>query len=157
MQAPLANPHQQERNVMSNIHHSIEALKAQAKRLRGELASKGMDLTHSQTLETIAHQHGFKDWNTLSAKLGNRPACPVWLGQVVTGKFMGQPFIGEVIGVRSLPGARYHVVLDFDEAVDVVTFDSFSHFRKRVQNVITSQGQTEARTSNGQPHLVLDI
>jgi hypothetical protein len=156
-QAPLANPHRQERIVMTNMQLSIEALKAQAKRLRAELAAQGIDMTHSQTLETIAHQHGSKDWNTLFAKIGNRPACPVWLGQVVTGKFMGQPFIGEVIGVRNLPGDLFHVVLDFDEAVDVVTFDSFSNFRKRVQNVITSQGRTDARTSNGQPHLVLDI
>jgi len=76
---------------------------------------------------------------------------------VVTGKFLGQAFIGEVLSVRSLPGGRYHLWIDFDQAVDVVTFDSFSNFRKRVQATIDDHGRTAAKTSDGQPHLVLDL
>jgi hypothetical protein len=47
------------------------------------------------------------------------------------------------------------VSLDLDEAVDVVTFDSFSSFRKRVNGVIGKDGVSQARTSNGRPQLEL--
>ncbi|MEN8685342.1 glyoxalase superfamily protein, partial [Marivita sp.] len=42
-----------------------------------------------------------------------------------------------------------------DEPVDVVHFDSFSNFRKRVQCVVGPSGTTKEKTSNGQPHVVL--
>jgi hypothetical protein len=142
---------------MTHPQRTPEALKSRAKRLRVSLAADGHDITHSRALEMVAKEEGFRDWNTLFASLGNRPGCPVWLGQTVTGTFMGQPFIAVVRSVRTLPGERYHVTLDFDEAVDVVTFDSFSNMRKRVQNVITSDGRSVARLSNGQPHLILDL
>lgn len=41
--------------------------KTMAKRLRTELAERGLDVTHSQALELVAHQHGHTDWNTMSA------------------------------------------------------------------------------------------
>jgi hypothetical protein len=47
------------------------------------------------------------------------------------------------------------VSLDLDEAVDVVTFDSFSSFRKRVNGVIGKEGVSRERTSNGRPQLEL--
>ncbi len=42
-------------------------LKQQAKRLRTSLAERGVDVTHSEALELVAHQYGARDWNTLSA------------------------------------------------------------------------------------------
>lgn len=41
--------------------------KSMAKRLRADLASSGVEVTHSQALETIAHLHGHRDWNTMAA------------------------------------------------------------------------------------------
>ncbi len=37
----------------------------------------------------------------------------------------------------------------------MVTFDSFSFFRKRVTATLDSSGVTAARTSNGEPHMRL--
>jgi len=38
--------------------------KAMAKSLRESLAALSVDLTHSQCLEIVAQQFGFRDWNT---------------------------------------------------------------------------------------------
>ena len=46
---------------------SRDVLKAQAKRLRADLADRGQPISHAQALETIAHQWGARDWNTLAA------------------------------------------------------------------------------------------
>ena len=41
--------------------------KQQAKRLRTSLAERGVEVTHSEALELVAHQYGARDWNTLAA------------------------------------------------------------------------------------------
>tara|TARA_R110002020_G_scaffold316361_1_gene531451 strand:+ start:2963 stop:3409 length:447 start_codon:yes stop_codon:yes gene_type:complete len=137
---------------------NLSTLKDQAKRLRTRLESGGETIGHSRALELIAAQHGFNDWNTLHAALGNRSG-PESLapGARVTGAYLGQPFAARVVGIQAMtssPG-NYRVSLDLDEAVDVVTFDSFSSFRKRVNGVIGKDGVSQARTSNGRPHLEL--
>ena len=134
----------------------LAALKAQAKRLRTTLASEGNFISHSEALEFIARQYGYRDWNTLHAAAGNRPAEPWQLGTKVTGRYLGQAVSGEIIALTRLGGGtRYRVTLDLDEAVDVVTFDSFSAYRKRINATINRDGVTAARTSNGEPHLRL--
>jgi len=107
----------------------------------------------------IAHQYGYRDWNTLHAAVGNRPPpAPVQLGMRVSGRYLGHPFDGEVIAVRALgEGERYRVTLAFDEPVDVVTFDSFSAFRSRVSATVDRRGITAEKTSDGQPHMVLEL
>ena len=138
---------------------STEALKEQAKRLRASLDASGHRIGHSEALETVARQHGFRDWNTLSAKArSQRTDPPVQLGERVSGHYLGQRFTGRVIGISSLAAAdRYRVTIRFDDPVDVVTFDSFSSFRHRVQTVIDGTGTAPQRTSNGLPHLQLDL
>jgi hypothetical protein len=60
---------------------SLETLTDQAQRLRVRLEADGRPIGHSQCLELQAHQHGFKDWNTLHAAVGNRPPpSPLTLG-----------------------------------------------------------------------------
>ncbi|MEZ5667892.1 MAG: glyoxalase superfamily protein [Alphaproteobacteria bacterium] len=135
---------------------TIDELKDQARRLRSRLAAAGTQIGHGQALELLAAQHGYKDWNTLHAAVGNRPRCPVALGQHVRGRYLGQPFAGAVIGVQTLQQPdRYRLTLQFDEPVDVVRFDSFSAFRSRVSCVVNGAGVTLEKTSDGQPHLVL--
>ncbi len=138
---------------------SIEDLKAQAKRLRTELESSGTPVSHARALELLAHQHGYKNWNTLHAAVGNRPPpSPIMLGQRLSGTYLGQPFDGEVIAVRALgQSERFRVTLVFDEPVDVVTFESFSAFRRRVTATVDRRGVTVEKTSNGQPHMVLSL
>ena len=139
---------------------TLGALKAQAKRLRATLQSDGETVSHSRSLELIARQHGFRDWNTLHAAAGNdvRAGAPVALGERVSGRYLGQLFEGEVIGVQALGGPdRFRVTLSFDEPVDVVTFDSFSAFRRRVASVIDRTGVSAEKTSDGQPHMRLAL
>ena len=44
--------------------------KAMAQTLRNDLAAKAIKLTHGESLEIVAHLHGYADWNTLSAGSG---------------------------------------------------------------------------------------
>ena len=46
---------------MSDTH------KQMARRLRADLAARDVSLSHGEALELVAHQHGARDWNTLSA------------------------------------------------------------------------------------------
>lgn len=156
-------------------HQSVSELKQQAKRLREGLATMQVAIGHGQALELVARQHGCRDWNTLQA-LAQRSAGdagagahsthapdrsnavmrpPAQVGQRVTGTYLGQAFSGTVTGLQELAADRYRVALAFDDPVDVVTFESFSNFRHRVSCVITSEGVTVERTSNGQPQLAL--
>lgn len=47
---------------MSDIH------KQMARRLRADLATRDVSLSHGEALEVVAHQHGARDWNTLAAR-----------------------------------------------------------------------------------------
>jgi catechol 2,3-dioxygenase-like lactoylglutathione lyase family enzyme len=47
---------------MSDTH------KQMAKRLRADLATRDVAISHSEALEIVAHQHGARDWNTLAAR-----------------------------------------------------------------------------------------
>ncbi|OAP37763.1 hypothetical protein AU381_13375 [Sinorhizobium glycinis] len=138
---------------------SLDTLKAQAKRLRARLAAGGEQIGHSKSLELIAAQYGYRDWNTLYAAAGNRPPFNPWmLGARVRGQYLGQAFEGEILSAQALtaqPG-RYRLTFKFDEPVDVVTFESFSAFRQRVTATIDESGRTIEKTSNGRPHLELE-
>jgi hypothetical protein len=137
---------------------SRNAIKDQAKRLRGALEQEGNFVSHSEALEILAQQHGCRDWNTLSAALGNRPVEPLVLGQTVQGRYLGQTFHAEVIGIsRPGNGSRHRVTLNLEQAVDVVKFDSFSAFRKRISGTIGPDGKTLERTSNGHPQLEIEL
>lgn len=135
---------------------SIEDLKTQAKRLRTALGTDGKSLGHGQALELVARQHGYRDWNTLHAAVGNRPAAPLSLGDRVTGRYLGQPFDGEIIAAAKIGASGpYRVTIQFDEPVDVVTFESFSAYRSRVTCTVDRDGVTAEKTSNGQPHMTV--
>ena len=135
---------------------SLDELKAQAKRLRAALTETGRPLSHSQSLEAVARQRGYRDWNTLHAAAGNRPPA-LRLGQTVGGVYLGQPFRAEIVGLNALGGGRLRLTLDLEEAVDVVTFDSFSAFRSRLRATIGPDGTTAEKTSDCQPHLRLTV
>ncbi|WP_425513777.1 glyoxalase superfamily protein [Ensifer oleiphilus] len=143
----------------SNTLPSLDALKDQAKRLRSRLSGEGETITHSRSLELIAAQYGYRDWNTLHAAVGNRPPFNPWmLGSRVKGRYLGQPFEGEILAVHALTSqsGRYRLTMKFDEPVDVVTFESFSAFRQRVTATVDENGRTVEKTSNGRPQLELE-
>lgn len=137
---------------------SLDDLKNQAKRLRDALARQGTIINHSKSLELIASQYGFRDWNTLHAKVGNMPPKrALSIGDRVSGHYLGQKFTGTVIAINALTSAHgmSKITFDFDEAVDVITFKSWSAYRKRVTCTLDEDGRTVEKTSNGQPHMVL--
>ncbi|NVK34900.1 MAG: hypothetical protein HWE23_10500 [Rhodobacteraceae bacterium] len=136
---------------------SINEAKAQAKRLRTTLEADGKGISHCKALEIVAHQHGYRDWNTLFAAIGNRPPKLVSVGDRIKGRYLSQPFEADVLAVEMVGEDWMRVTLDLDEAVDVVTFDSFSSFRKRVRGLIGPKGSTREKTSDGVPHLELDL
>lgn len=137
----------------------LKELKEEARRLRQNLNGAGTTLTHSKSLELIARQKGYKDWNTLFASIGNRPeGPPVYVGQVVEGTYLGQKFTAEILGVQSqLSHGRWRITLDLAEPIDVVKFESFSAMRRRISATINSDGRTSEKTSDGNPQMVLRL
>jgi hypothetical protein len=131
--------------------------KARARELRAELAAAGTPVSHSEALECVAKELGYRDWNTASARLSNMPEVALQVGEQVAGRYLKQAFDGRVLAVREMAGGTaFEVTLEFDEPVDVVEFESFSAFRKRVTATVSSAGVSFSRTSDGVPHLVVE-
>ncbi|MFT6490683.1 MAG: hypothetical protein ACJAXQ_001466 [Parvibaculaceae bacterium] len=138
---------------------NLDIIKDQAKRLRTTLLeANGEAVSHSQSLEILAHQYGFKDWNVLHAAIGNRPPeCPVEMGDHVSGRYLSQEFEAEVRGIETLGPDRYRLTLHFDKPVDVVTFESFSAMRQRVHCNVDASGKTIEKTSDGRSQVQLHL
>ncbi len=136
---------------------TLAKAKGKARELRAQLHDEGHEIGHSQSLELIAIHYGYRDWNTLYAAI-KIDAPNAWvLGQRVRGHYLSQPFTAKIIAVTSLQPGWYRLTLDLDEAVDVVTFDSFSNFRQRITKTVGPAGTTREKTSNGRPHLELEL
>ncbi len=136
---------------------TLNGAKTQAKQLRAQLADQGEKIGHAQSLERVAHGLGYRDWNTLSPLLENPPSIEWIVGNRVTGQFLSQPFAGSIVAATPKADGWTHLTLDLDEPVDVVTFDSFSNMRKRIRGVVGPKGHTAEKTSDGQPHLQIDL
>ena len=138
---------------------TLKDLKQQARRLRSGLADDLTTISHSKSLEMMAHQRGYKDWNTLHASISNRPALETLeLNETVQGVYLGQAFKGELVSIKILKsGYAYHVSIQLEKAIDVVTFDSFSNFRRRLSCTVDANGISPAKTSNGKPHMALEL
>lgn len=138
---------------------SLADLKAKARRLRSALAEDGDFIKHGESLELVARQHGFRNWNTLHAAAGNRQPLPLAVGGTIAGRYLGQPFKARIVSLQPLGGdeAYMRISLELDEPVDVVRFDSFSAYRRRIQATIRRSGETVTKTSDGEPHLRLDL
>lgn len=136
---------------------SAAEVKDQAKRLRATLAEEGTSIGHAKSLELVAHQHGFRDWNTMFAAIGNGPPKGWAIGDRVSGTYLSQPFTGHVVSISTLKPGWFRLELHLDEAIDVVTSDAFSNFRSRIRGVIGPKGHSVERTSDGQAHLQIDL
>ncbi|MBB3995374.1 hypothetical protein GGR95_003029 [Sulfitobacter undariae] len=133
---------------------SREDLKAQAKRLRMEMSAKGTDMTHAAALETLAHQWGMRDWNTLAAK-ADQQTVQWHPGQRVSGRYLGHKFMGMIKAASLATSGHWSLTVRFDDPVDVVTSELFSSLRRQVNTTVTPQGISPQKTSDGQPHMVL--
>lgn len=131
-------------------------LKAEARDWRAAQAGDGNTVTHSQALEMVSRFHGFRDWNTANAILPDTRAPLFAVGQRVEGIYLKQAFSGTIIGVAALSSSDlFRLTVQFDEPVDVVTFESFSAFRQRVDVTVNREGISPSRTSDGQPHMTV--
>jgi len=134
-----------------------EQAKARARDIRTEQANAGTSISHARALELVATELGYRDWNTASARLSNKPEAPCQLGDRISGRYLKQSFEGRVHAIRELAGGMgYEVTLHFDTPVDVVEFESFSGFRQRVTAMVSGDGVSRAKTSDGVPHLVIE-
>lgn len=141
---------------MTGARPTIAQAKAQAKALRAKLAEEGHAISHAKALELIARQYGARDRNTFHAQLGNADVPRFAPGARVSGRYLTQAFAGEIVAVRKLSNSLYRLELHFDEPVDVVRFESFSNFRRRIRADVSADGVSPARTSDGVPHLIID-
>lgn len=84
------------------LHFSDSKTMAQV--LRKALAERQIDIGHSDSLELVARQFGFANWNMLSARIdvdGKAPSLPE--GWIITGQ--GRPNLYRIGVDPSLPGA----------------------------------------------------
>ncbi|MEC9347616.1 MAG: glyoxalase superfamily protein [Pseudomonadota bacterium] len=140
-------------------------LKRQATRLRETLRAQGQNVSHAKALEAVARQHGYRDWNTASALAPEegapapvvppprRNAMTYYPGERIHGEYMGQRFEGEVKSAEIIGGRLWRIGIRLDAAIDVVTFDSFSAFRKHVFATVDEDGLSHGRRSDGTPHM----
>ncbi|SFR08821.1 glyoxalase superfamily protein [Poseidonocella sedimentorum] len=142
---------------MTTQRPSTAQAKDQAKRLRLKMAEDGTPISHARALELVAHQHGFRDWNTMVAAIGDGPPGGWAVGDTLRGRYLSQPFTGTLIAISMTEPGWFRLELQLDEAVDVVTSARFSNFRSRIRGVVGPKGHTVERTSNGQAHLQIDL
>lgn len=143
---------------------TIEDLKAQAKHLRVQLDTPQNPITHARALELVARQYGYADWNTLCAvskrceqeRARSLSQRPLQVGDEVAGTYLGNKFVGRVVGIRSMGAGHTRLTLHFDEPVDVVTFDSFSSFRQRVSCTLDEDLVAPTKLSDGTPHMRIE-
>jgi hypothetical protein len=133
---------------------SRDVLKAQAKRLRADMDAQGTQMTHASALETVAHQWGMRDWNTLAAK-ADVEAVNWQVGSRATGRYLGHPFTGMIKAARLAASGFWTLTVRFDAPVDVVESEHFSALRQQVNTTVNAQGESPQKTSDGQPHMVI--
>ena len=137
-------------------HLTTTDLKTEARHYRATELEAGRTVSHAQSLEMVARFNGFRDWNTASGVLPVTRGPIFGVSQRVSGTYLKQPFEGTIISVTSLgAGDLFRLVIQFDEPVDVVSFESFSAFRQRVETTVNREGISPARTSDGEPHMVI--
>jgi hypothetical protein len=134
---------------------STASLKAEAKALRADKALAGTPISHGTALEEVARAHGYRDWNTASASIPERVASPVQVGQRVKGTYLGNAFMGLVIGVKLLADMQhYEVTVKADQPIDVSKSKLMGPiYRHRIRATVDLNGVSMSRTSDGEPHL----
>lgn len=132
---------------------SANAAKHLARRIRAEAAQSGAPISHARSLEIVARQHGFRDWNAFCAGAG-----ATWSpGDRVTGTYLSRAFSGSVVSVVEQRHGWVRLEIALDAAIDVVAFDAFSNMRRRIAGVVGPKGHSIERTSDGAPILQVDL
>lgn len=136
---------------------TLASIKAQAKRLKAKLEESGEPISHSYSLELLAIHHGYRDWNTLNAIIKRKAPPPVAVGDKVDGHYLSHAISATIVSAQPVQCGRYRIQLKLDEAVDVAASRRFSAWRKQIFAVIDGKGVTAESTSDGEPHLRLEL
>lgn len=136
---------------------TLVSAKSQAKTLRQNKAAQGTHLSHAQSLEAIAKQHGFRSWPALRAQIVDHAPHGWTQGSAVSGRYLGQAFTGTLRHVTQSRPGWYGLSIALDTPIDVVAFNSFSNLRSRLHAVVGDKGYTKESTSDGAPILALDV
>ncbi|PCI64082.1 MAG: hypothetical protein COB37_02680 [Kordiimonadales bacterium] len=132
--------------------------KKRAKKLRLFLADLGHGISHSQSLEAMAHAEGFRDWNTYCASFKlvadivpehdfkaakHYENFPVQVGDRISGKYRGVTFKGVLLGLEQTitPGV-WRVKMHFDTPVTLDNPKRFAVTRQRVQVTFNAEGRS---------------
>ena len=76
----------------------------------------------------------------------------------MSGLYLKKPFTGKLLSVRSLnAGGAFEIAVHFDDPVDVVDWESFSALRQRVKATVSANGVSWTKTSDGEPHMRLEV
>ncbi len=120
---------------MSLTLPTTEDLKRQARRMRDHFAEKNIDISHSAALEAIAKQHGYKDWNILSALINRQSMTIEWpeFDEMISGTYLGHNFTGKILKIQTctIENLRRYTI-KFDDPIDVVASKHFSSFRRQI-------------------------
>jgi len=136
--------------------HTRDQAKARAKAIRARFATENQHISYSAALERVAAEQGYANWNVMSSRLSNTPEVPVQVGDRVEGSYLKQPFSGTIAAVKNIgQGTAFEISIDFDTPVDVVEFESFSNFRRRVSTKIKPGGVSFNKTSDGVPQMIV--
>lgn len=150
---------------------SINTAKARAKRLRQYLASIGASLSHSQSLEAVSNEEGYRDWNTYAACLqGQSPSTdeggpfpPIRVGERVKGLFRGSAFEGTVLGLEKTDGGPpqlepvWRIKIQFDAPVELPAPEGLDLTRLRVRQMINGKGKSVNLKGRPDGHMHLTL
>lgn len=144
---------------LSPTFATLATLKARAARLRAAAEAAGRPMGQSTALETLARASGCRDWSSLSIRAASAPdAAVLRRGDHVAGAYLRQWFTGEIRAIDAAAnGSDFRISLRFDQPVDVIPFESMSNLRQNVTIDIGPDGVSPDRTSDGSPHLVLEL
>jgi hypothetical protein len=97
--------------------------KSMAKTLRKALAERQIEISHSDSLEIVAQQFGFANWNMLSARIeGDTEVPPLPDGWMITGQ--GRPNLYRIGVDPTLPGTVKIEAMDRKGIVESGAFGS---------------------------------
>lgn len=142
---------------MTGATPTLAAAKAEAKRLRAERAAADQPISHGRALEIVARRHGFRDWNTCRAAIGDAPPAGFVAGGRVRGRYLSHPFHATVVSAQRVKAGWWRLSLRLDEPVDLVAFDGFSNLRRQIRGTVGPAGVSVERTSDGRPHLEIEM
>ncbi|WP_417807580.1 glyoxalase superfamily protein [Thioclava sp.] len=137
------------------IGKDIKAAKAQAHRLADAMKRAGQPISLSRAYEIHAQASGHADWNTMAAGLRAPVGQGFALGDVVRGRYMGQPITGRVHALKRKGAEHVEIEIALDSPVDVVQSAAFSSLRRRVRATLGPDGRSVGRRSDGVAHLDL--